>query len=247
MPLTRNKRKRKIRSIRKTRGRKIKRNYRKLSRKGGKRKKPKNTKRKKRNRMGKGPLSFLSSLMKKRYNKVDTQLSAPEEAGVDEEHSQLSAPEKKGVDEEHELKKLSKAILKTEGRKVKSEIKDWVDGFIAEKGKNPDNNDKRVIHDKYVKFRNLKNIYDNKKECIFCYELLETKPIIEVGCSKKCRFHEKCFINWCNKKNGIVEICPKCQSEIQNKCPSLGVPQQNPNMPPHYTTLFDSDEWDTRE
>ena len=195
MPLTRNKRKRKIRSIRKTRGRrKIKRNYRKLSRKGGRRKKKKNTKTKNRNRMG------------------------------------------KGVDEEHELKKLSRAILKTEARKVKSEIKDWVDGFIAEKGKNPDNNDKRVIHDKYVKFRNLKNIYDNKKECIFCYELLETKPIIEVGCSKKCRFHEKCFNDWCNEKKGIVEICPKCQNEIQNKCP-------NNNEYNSETSSIASDDW----
>lgn len=144
----------------------------------------------------------------------------------------------KGVDEEHEMKKLPRGILKTEARKVKSEIKDWVYGFIAEKGKNPDNNDKREIHDKYVKFRNLKNIYDNKKECIFCYELLETKPIIEVGCSKKCRFHKECFINWCNKKNGIVEICPKCQNKIQNKCP-------NNNEHNSETSSIDSDDWYT--
>ena len=111
----------------------------------------------------------------------------------------------------------------------------------------PDSNDYSEIRDKIVKFRKLKNIYENKMECIFCYELLETNPIIQVGCSKKCRFHKECFIKWCNKKNGIVEICPKCQSEIQNKCPSLGVPQRNPNMPPHYTTLFDSDEWDPRD
>ena len=73
MPLTRNKRKRKIRSIRKTRGRKtrgrkIKRNYRnkrKLSRKGRKKKM------KKRNRTGKGILSFLS-----RNNSVHPVISA---------------------------------------------------------------------------------------------------------------------------------------------------------------------------
>ena len=63
MPLTRNKRKRKIRSIRKTQGRKIKRNYRKkkLSRKG------KRKKMKKRNRRGRGLFDdFLKSLRKKR-------------------------------------------------------------------------------------------------------------------------------------------------------------------------------------
>ena len=192
MPLTRNKRKRKIRSIRKTRGRKIKRNHRnkrKLSRKGRK----KNNKTKKRNRMG------------------------------------------KGVDEEQELKKLSRVILKTEARNVKSKIKEWVVDFKDKNGREPNDIDKRAIHDKYVKFRNLKNIYENKKICIFCYELLETKPIIKVGCSKKCRFHEECFINWCNEK-GIVEICPKCQNEIQNKCP-------NNNEHNSETSSIASDDW----
>ena len=98
MPITRNKRKRKIRSIRKTRGRKIKRNYRKkkLSRKNKKSKKSrrkkmkKKTKTKKRNRRGKGLFDdFLKSLRKNPNNQVLPQLPAPEKEGVAEVECKL--------------------------------------------------------------------------------------------------------------------------------------------------------------
>ncbi len=148
MPLT----KRKIRSIRKTRGRKTKRNYRnkrKLSRKGGRRKKKKNTKTKKRNRTGKGFLNLISKCFSRsQYHDGDTCLEDLTKQELTEE----------------ELVELNFSTnkLKENARIVKAKIKNWVEDFKAREGREPNNIEKKEIDHLYKKFRKIQKMWEKK-------------------------------------------------------------------------------------